>query len=235
MNTNEQEKVKLYLENALELSKKHNITAIYNQYPSLMKKILLEAKKLNIYKDYVDYLLNLYTLSDVNTAKIKIYTFGRFKVMLDGKEISDWKGGKALYLLKTIVALSGENIPVEKIVNIIWEDFDFIKAKQNFEFTLRKLRKILNDTSKNIVILKNGRISLNRDFIWMDLWEFNDIYSEIEFLINRNKVEDIKNNEKLYKLKSLYKGKFLELEEDIWIEPIRNRIDANYKKLSQYF
>ncbi|WP_456399869.1 ATP-binding protein [Persephonella sp.] len=232
---NDSEKLKHTLNEALKLGKEKKITAIYNQYPELLKKVLNTAVSLNIHTDYAKYLIYIHNLSDSKKPKVKIYTFGNFKVTVNDNEIVDWKGEKPLSLLKTIVALKGENIPVDKIINIIWDGYDYIRAKQNFEFTLRKLRKILDDNSKNIIILKNNRISLNKELVWIDLWEFDELYSELEFLLNRNKLNYLKDTEKFQKIKSLYKGKFLELEEDIWIDPIRYNFDEKFNKIRKFY
>ncbi len=221
------------LKQAMYLGKKNHITAVYNQCPYILKEVLQKAINMNIEADFANYLMKYHSFNGED-PKIKIYTFGHFKVLLENKEITDWKGKKTLILLKTIVALGGENIPVERILDIIWDDADFIRAKQNFEFTLRKLRKILKDHSKEIVILKNNRISLNRKAVWIDLWEFEEIYSSLEFIINKNRLSLDYSKDSFKKLKSIYRGKFMELEDDIWIEQIRNEIDNKYKTLMSY-
>ncbi len=221
------------LKKALKLGKNHELYAVYNQIPYIVSILLDIALENSIETDFVKKWVNIHKLELYkSTKKIKIYTFGKLKVFVDGKEIlpEEWKGEKPLKLLEVILALKGEGVPIDKIISTIWDEQDYIKSKQNLEFNLRKLRKILKDTNKEIVILKNKKIYLNKDFVWMDLWEFEDLYYDLQF---RNDEKYARKQNKLNRLKSLYKGKFLELEEDIVFENTRNSFEKMFKQITK--
>ena len=221
------------LKKTMSFGKNYQIPVIYNQYPKLMSKILSLALKNNIENDYASYLIKLHELTppeeiideDSWLWKIKIYTFGKFKVFVDDYEIKEWKGEKTLKLLKVLIALGGEEINVNRIIDILWDNVDFVKSKQNFEFTLRKLRNVLNDKEKKLIKLKNNKVSLNKDYVWIDVWNFDKLYFLLKYHKNKNNPRDIFDNYK-EKIIDLYKGDFLESEEDLWIEDLRE----NYRK-----
>ncbi|WP_457641743.1 AAA family ATPase [Persephonella sp.] len=227
-----EELLKLSLNNALKLAKNRKIKAIYYQYPHLIKSVLLKALELNIEPNYSNYLLKFHNLQEQNTFKVKIYTFGKLKVVVNGEEIINWYGTKTLSLLKAIIALGGENIPVDNIINLIWDENDYKKSKQNFEFTLRKLRKILKDERKEILQLKNNRVSLNKSLVWLDLWKFEELCLNLELTASKFGKNNIGYKNLLSELKSLYRGKFLEIEKDIFIDNIRLKLDNKFKKFS---
>ncbi len=229
---NNEKQLKNTLQEALDLSKNKDIKAIFHQYPDIMKTVLYKALELNIEENHVNYLLEYHNLKEYNHYKVKIYTFGKLKVLVDNEEVLNWKGKKTLSLLKTILALGGENIPIDNIIEIIWDENDYAKSKQNFEFTLRKLRKILKDEKKEILKLKNGRLSFNRSFVWIDFWEFEDVCAKLDVEIHKFNKNSKQYENLVLKLKSLYKNKFLYLEEDIFIENVRNHFDEKFKRFA---
>ena len=222
------------LKKTLKLAKMKGIKAIFYQYPSIFKSVLDKAIELDIESDYANYLLKYHNLKTESTYRVKIFTFGKLKVLINDKELTYWHGKKPLLLLKAILSLGGENISVERIIELIWDENDYIKSKQNFEFTLRKLRKILKDEKKEILELKNGRLSFNKNLVWIDFWEFEDICAKLENL--KNKYPKHKYSEKfnnlLADLRYIYKGKFLENEEEYFTEGFRKKLDDKYIKFT---
>lgn len=148
--------------------------------------------------------------------------------MLDNREITDWKGEKTQKLLKTIVALGGEDISVDLIIDVLWDRVDYVKSKQNFEFTLRKLRNVLGDNDKSLVILKNNRVSLNRKYVWTDTWAFDRVYSDIELSMSKSRFNFSTD---FNKIKVLYRGDFLEKEDSILFEEVREDYRQKYLSL----
>ncbi len=222
------------LKYTLKLGKNYELFALYNQIPYIVSTLLDIALENNIEPEFVKKWVKFHNLKlNKSSKKIKIYTFGKLKVIVDGKELlpKDWKGEKPLKLLEVIIALGGEGVPIDRIISILWDEQDYVKSKQNFEFNLRKLRKILNDKNKEILILKNKKIYLNRDFVWLDLWEFEDLYYDLQFKNNNGELARRLN--KLNKLKSLYKGKFLELEEDLIFDNTRNLFEEMFQQLNR--
>ncbi len=229
------------LKKAFALGKTKDLFAIYNQYPYIASVIVGLALKYGIEREYAKEWIRRYDLEppeDINVYddwdwKIRIYTLGKFKIIVDGVELSEQNinGSKPIELLKAIISQKGEAVSIYRIIDILWDEYDYIKAKQNLEFNLRKLRNILNDKEKNIVILKHNKISLNRKYIWIDLWKFEELYSDLMSLVYKNKVDKDFLNTELKKLKSLYKGKFLEGDYDLWVEDLREDIERKYNYL----
>ncbi len=224
------------LNDTMKLGKRYQIPIIFNQFPEIMSTVLSLSLKSRVEEDYAKYLIELHNLSPPDNTfdengwnwKLKIYSFGKFRVLLDNREITDWKGEKTQKLLKTIVALGGEDISVDLIIDVLWDRVDYVKSKQNFEFTLRKLRNVLGDNDKSLVILKNNRVSLNRKYVWTDTWAFDRVYSDIELSLSKSRFNFSTD---FNKIKVLYRGDFLEKEDSILFEEVREDYRQKYLSL----
>ncbi|MBP2677191.1 MAG: malT [Deltaproteobacteria bacterium] len=103
---------------------------------------------------------------------VKVYTLGRFSLVVDGKILPSGRKTrqKPLLLLKALVALGGREVPVEQLEEILWPDADGDLAHQSFAKTLERLREMLGDD--RAVLLHDARLTLNNRHCWVDVWEF---------------------------------------------------------------
>lgn len=164
---------------------------------------------------------------------VKIYTLGEFSVLVDNKQIEVKNKGnkKPMDLLKATIALGITNVNAESIQEIIWPDTDGDKAQQNFNVTLHRLRKILN--SNQSIILANGKLSINRDVVWLDMAGF------LETTSSKTLIDD-DSADNMYNILGYYNGDFLADESnDYWIltirEKLRNRFLSQITRLGNYF
>lgn len=102
---------------------------------------------------------------------VKVYTLGRFSLVIDGKVLpaSRKTRQKPLLLLKALIALGGREVPEEQFTEILWPDADGDLAHQSLAKTLERLREMLGDD--RAVLLRDGRITLNNRHCWVDVWE----------------------------------------------------------------
>ncbi len=238
---NKKEEAKEMLKIALEMGRRHGFNATYNMYPELFANIVALALENDIERDYCIHLINMHRLEYPNTVpsenawhwRIKIYTLGEFRVIKEGKEIStsDWKGTKALSLLKILLALGGKDVHIERIADILWTHYEGDKAMKNFEFTLRKLRSVLKTEGddKSVILLKNKRLSLNEKLVWTDIWELNHLYEKAYQFYISGKKENI--YPLMRRIRELYKGEFLEGEEG----PLFSRVRLLHNKRYEFF
>ena len=99
---------------------------------------------------------------------VRVFTLGRFELFVWGKPVS-FSGKvqkKPLEMLKVMVALGGRNVSKAQISDILWPDSDGDMAQQSFATTLHRLRQLLGD--KQMIVLSEGRVSLNPRFVWVD-------------------------------------------------------------------
>lgn len=216
------------LQEALLLGKSSGFRATYHWYPSMMSSLLSLAMEHDIQTDYVASLVRYHCLMPSRQImpspegwpwRVKVYSFGGLEVFIDGKQldISRWQGKKALDLLKAILFLGGKECQLFTLMDILWPDSEGDKAKQNIEFTLRRLRNVLGlkHPSEAVLIVKAGMVSFNWKNSWVDVIAMRDYIN----ISHRLSFQGDEYGAAYYKEKiiSLYKGKFLETDNEPWI------------------
>lgn len=131
----------------------------------------------NIHIEYIRKLIKLYNLEPLSKDdipdnwpyKIKIFSLGRFSLMIDDVLITGERkvSKKTLDLLKAILAFGGKNVSGEKLASVLWPDQEGDKANGNFRTVLHRLRKLLGHEA---VIYNNGLITLDPTVFWVDIW-----------------------------------------------------------------
>lgn len=151
---------------------------------------------------------------------VKIRCLGRFSIELDGKPLT--VRGKApiklLALLKVIVALGGENVPVNDVEDALWSDEDGDTARQSLTIALHRLRKLLGNNQ--FILQHAGRLSLDLRCIWVDALAFGNLALQLSTSSVRVQGEQ---------LIGLYGGSFLTGDENVpWAMSMRTDLRAKY-------
>ncbi len=148
---------------------------------------------------------------------VKIYTLGKFEVLIDDEpiEFSRKLPRKTLLLLKAIVAHGGRSVPEQSLCDALWGDEEADAAQNALGITVIRLRKLLGRTES--ITYQGGRISLNPDVCWVDAWEFEKracAGASLDAVLN------------------LYGGTFLPEEEgEPWSVSARERLRARFVDL----
>jgi DNA-binding SARP family transcriptional activator len=165
------------------------------------------------------------------TALISLYTLGRFSLLLNGRpaEFGRKAPRRSLELLKTIVALGGREVSITSLMSALWPDVDGDTAQRSFDTTLHRLRKIIGDD--RVLVLKDGKLSLDGQYCWVDLWVFERLLGQSQRLLMRDVTgKQIFTLEQLTEnLIGLYQGHFLD-KEDItsWSVSMHERLRSKF-------
>ncbi len=141
---------------------------------------------------------------------LKIQTFDQFKLWKNNQPVQFSKKipQKPLMLLKVLIALGGKDVSETQISDIIWPDVDGDAAYSAFTTTLQRLRKIIG--IDQVIVLQQGKISLDERYCWVDTWAFKHLCSDIKRFVNSNSDHSKKNKIQLYQQAiDLYRGPFL--------------------------
>jgi DNA-binding SARP family transcriptional activator len=143
---------------------------------------------------------------------VRVRTLGEFSVELDGVPLRF--NGKAprrpLELLQAIVAFGGKEIRSETLCDALWPDSDGDTAQSALRLTLSRLRKLLK---RDAVVQRRGKISIDADSCWVDLWSFRNVCAQIDAAPRDCAAA---------RLLDLYRGAFLQHErEEAWMLPVR--------------
>ncbi len=156
--------------------------------PAVMTRLCLAALDAGIETDYARLLIVANDLipeaPPVETEEwpwpLKVYTLGRFALVREGKAVhsSGRAQQKPLQMLKALIALGGRGVHEEQIVDVLWPDTDGDLAHQSFATTLRRLRRLLG--KEKAILLREGRLTLNGRYCWVDAWAFERLLGRAE-------------------------------------------------------
>jgi ATP/maltotriose-dependent transcriptional regulator MalT/DNA-binding SARP family transcriptional activator len=150
---------------------------------------------------------------------LKVYTFGRFQVVRDGKHIgfSGKAQKKPLELLKALIAMGGTGVAQERLAEALWPDAEGDAAVRSCSTTLYRLRKLLGD--ERAVVVSDNSITLDPRYCWVDVWAFESALKEGE----------AGSMQALQQAIAFYKGHFLENGNGAtWVLRPRERLRARY-------
>jgi DNA-binding SARP family transcriptional activator len=126
--------------------------------------------------------MNPPTLQDISkkkyTAKVQVYTMGKFEVYVDGQKIpaQAWKRDKSLQLFQfMIIACHRKALHKEQIIDRLWEDE---MDDQGFKVALHGISKVIEPDKKShgtssYIERNTHTYSLITDDIWVDVYAFD--------------------------------------------------------------
>ncbi len=168
---------------------------------------------------------------------VRIHTFGRFEIVRDGEPLrfAGKVQKKPLEMLKALIAFGSKDVGEERITDALWPDAEGDAARLSFKTTLHRLRQVLG--SDEFIQLKEGRMSLDRRFCWVDMWAFERMLDGAESGLGMAEARKSKKTDKnkapevmyLENALALYRGHFLETDEEKpWTVSTRERLRSKF-------
>jgi ATP/maltotriose-dependent transcriptional regulator MalT/DNA-binding SARP family transcriptional activator len=226
-----------HLRRGLTLQRKMGFLNIPGWRSSLMKPLLLKALEHDIETEFAQRLIIIHGLRTEAPPQasgkwpwpVKIYTLGRFSLLIDGQPLQF--GGKAqqkpLELLKALIALGGREVSKDRLMNILWPDTDGDKAARALDTTLHRFRKLVG--YEQAIQVRERKLLLNARFCWVDIWAMERLLGQTQALLGqpfRDFEQEVKLKQQLI---SLYKGGFLsDDDEPACIVGYRERLNNRY-------
>jgi LuxR family transcriptional regulator, maltose regulon positive regulatory protein len=151
------------------------------------------------------------------TDRFRIHVLGRFRLLLEDMPIiTSPRLRKPRELLQALIAFGGTEVRAGLLIDALWPDSEGDAAYHALESALYRLRQLLG--ARDAVRMEGGKVSLNRDQLWVDLWEF-------EWELQRAQDSKADATEKIARLRRLYQGHFLQHEtERPWILKARQEL-----------
>lgn len=132
----------------------------------------------------------------------KVHVLGQFRLLkLDAPIQVPRRLRKPQELLQALIAFGGTDVGAGALVDALWPDSEGDAAYHALESTLYRLRQLLG--APDAVRMAGGKISLDRDRFWVDMWEF-------EQELQRPRDDATNPAESIGRIQQLYKGHFLE-------------------------
>jgi len=168
---------------------------------------------------------------DETYRPIRIRTLGHFEVSRHGELLGvDGRGKKRpLQLLKALIALGGEQVHQEKLAELLWPDAEGDAAQKVFDTTLYRLRRLLG--LPEVLLLREGRLSLNRRYCWLDCWHFESLQHRIDRECDGG-MSPARMRYFSKALFSLYHRHFLQLDADeVWVLGYRQSMQSKFVRV----
>jgi ATP/maltotriose-dependent transcriptional regulator MalT/DNA-binding SARP family transcriptional activator len=162
---------------------------------------------------------------------LRILSFGGFQCLRDGTpiELSAKGPGRPMELLKVLVALGMHNVRADQLADALWPNVEADYAYKSFTATLHRLRRMLGE--EDAVVLRDGRLSLDKSLVWIDAWALEQLFDDFDAAMRGGDAcaDEELRRESVERALELYRGPFLpdEIEQPSYIahrEQIRSRL-----------
>jgi len=132
-------------------------------------------------------------------------------------------------LLKMLIAFGGRDISQATLADELWPDAEGDAARRTFDSTLHRLRKML--PVEDILVLADGKLSLNARRCWVDIWAFEH-HAREALSANGGRELSARQVHQAEVALTLYQGRFLAHETLPGIELRAQRYADRYVRLS---
>ena len=145
-----------------------------------------------------------------SNERFRVYVLGRFRLLTqDTAIIIPPRLRKPQELLQALIAFGGTEVSAGALIDALWPDSEGDAAYHALESALYRLRQLLG--ARDAVRMEGGKISLNREQLWVDMWEFEEE-------LRRPHDPEANAIERIDRLRRLYQGHFLQHEtEKSWV------------------
>ena len=149
-------------------------------------------------------------------AGFRVHVLGRFRLLTGSTPFAiPPRLRQPQELLQALIAFGGTKVSAGVLTDALWPDSEGDCAYHSLESALYRLRQLLG--TRDAVRMEGGKVSLNRDQLWVDMWEFED---EL-----RRPHPGANEIERVGRLRALYQGHFLQHEaEKLWVLEVRQEL-----------
>jgi LuxR family transcriptional regulator, maltose regulon positive regulatory protein len=150
-------------------------------------------------------------------AHFRVHVLGSFRLLTgDTPTAIPARLRKPQELLQALIAFGGTEVSAGLLTDALWPDSEGDAAYHALESALYRLRQLLG--ARDAVRMEGGKVSLSRDQLWVDMWEF-------EKELQRPHDPEAEGIERISRLRLLYQGHFLQHEtEKPWVLEARQEL-----------
>lgn len=221
------------------LASRHGFQNFYGWSPRLMTILCVKALEHEIETNYVQQLVQTHRITPAPTPvhveawpwPVKVYTLGRFAVLINNQPARSGRKAqhKPLELLKALIAQGGREVSEDTLTAMLWPDAEGDAARQAFDTTLHRLRKLLGNDQA--IFLHDRKLSLDNRYCWVDSWAFERLMTESETILSNPAADPDGATLALHvnRMYALYHGSFLGKESGaVWSVSLRERLRSRY-------
>jgi len=235
---------------SLALGREHGFMHFVWWQPKVMARLCAHALDADIEVPYVRQLIKqrglILETPGANVRnwpwRFSICTFGQFKLQREGEAVgySGKAQRKPMDLLRALIAFGGREVSEDRLTEALWPRIDGDSAHRSFTTTLHRLRKLLGEDKA--LVVKEGRLSVDGRYCWLDTWALEDTLTRIDHLLAqpRDRIDAKQLDELAGASLTLYQGPFMGGEPDrAWYlsarEQLRNRFLRSLAGIARYW
>jgi LuxR family transcriptional regulator, maltose regulon positive regulatory protein len=224
---------------AMRLGRQAGYTIVPNLWqPQILARLCAKALEIGIEVEYARNLIaTLKLLPDTPAMEledwpwpVKIYTFDRFTLVKDGEpaSTSGKTQKKPLLMLKAIIALGGDAVRKERIIDALWPDAEGDVGQIAFHTTISRLRRLVGEEA---IVLHGGKVSINNRYCWVDSWAFERLCVRMDSIDHKEQAS-FAIRSAADRAVDLYKGTFLPADTECFFTiSSRERLRSQYLQL----
>jgi DNA-binding SARP family transcriptional activator len=114
------------------------------------------------------------------------------------------------------------------LIESLWPDAEGDSARVSFDSNLHRLRKLIG--IDDVLVLTEGKLSLDPSRCWVDVWAFEALVTRIDSTAHQPPGgADVNHGELAKELLRLYSGHFIEKDsQEPWVLATRDRLAAKF-------
>ena len=234
----------------MSLGREHGFEHVMAWQPHTVANLCVRALEQGIEPDYVKRLISSSQLTpEVPPYHLaawpwhyRIYSLGSFQLLKGSQSVTGGSRakGRPLDLLKALVACGGKAIEIDHLARILWPHVDKEYAIKSLTINLHRLRKLFGDD--DVVLLQDGRLTLDPSRVWFDLWALEQTFSDTETTFRKPLPAIEASNVKALARRTfeLYRGPFFADDEQLPCysakrDEVHSRLTRQIAKLARFW
>ncbi len=223
------------LKRGLALAKKQSVVNMAGWRPSMMTRLCIKALEVGIEVAYVQSLICKRSLLPQTLPlniknwpwTIKIFTLGRFSIVMDGKphRLGGKTQHKPVALLKMLIAFGGRSVSRDHLADLLWPESEADQSERAFDTTLHRLRRLL--MVEQAIQMKDRKLTLDIRHCWVDAWALERLLGQCGALLAQGDAAKEEISCLSESILRLYRGSFL-ADEAEWAVASRERLRSRF-------
>ena len=175
-----------HLQQGFALIRESRVYGFWRSLPRVVAALCDDALALGIETETVKAIIRSRSLpppefpSETWPWRLKLLCLGKFEMLREDGPVrfSGKAQKKPLELLKILAVTVRDAIDASWVAEQLWPEAAGDAARLNFDVTVSRLRKLLD--IDNAIQLTDGKIRLNRDVVWSDVWAMDKVLANPE-------------------------------------------------------
>jgi len=224
------------LSRALAIGKKNGLRFLTVNLPETSAALLALAMKKGVETAFAGELIRSNALACPDPGmeewpwQVKVRALGPFEVWKDGEKVQFTRKAqqKPFELLKAVISLGCRGVSERAVSDLLWPEAEGDAAHSAFATTLHRLRQLLD--GNKLLELKNGRLTLDFRYCWVDAWALEAALKRAEASFKAGSTPDAHGETDT--ALALYRGEFLSSDlEAPWTAQTRERLKERFCKV----